>query len=486
MSELWRQVTDNIDERFTDEAAEYLAKSSKSSAIQGSDYEGRVILLKNNSKEKKHSKGRLIAIIGAAAAAVAICVLGGIHLMKNTTPLLPADTSTTEVPDTLETQETGETSEATDVVVQPKINAVEADIVLSDTISYNDIVAQAGFDVPIDMDKHGELYADAVEHVNTLPDKQYHIDRNYLYEQMYVSYVGSDTADWICAINYYFNVDYVTPPIYSCFFYVKDGVITEKILESDKENGLYRDNRYTYIKNGGDGLFALDNYTMELITITADWAEHVYSYDECVVFRDRETDTLHVYVFATGETISLDFIDLYTKHWFMGDRLRYYDEQADEIYDLMLPSCELQTPDVELENAFVGMYNGYNEYYEIEPAEDNLSIFITEKATGETQQLFMSDFSDIYSRLYHMPSGHLRIYEHTLYIPFRKGTDKNIFYVKYDIPTGKAVYSNSMDIISSFMQGEHFIGKTGKEIEGTSDTDILYSRITFEENGEVN
>ncbi len=56
MSELWKQVIDNIDERFTDEAAEYFAKSSNSSVIQGGDYKGRVISLKKNSKEKKQGR----------------------------------------------------------------------------------------------------------------------------------------------------------------------------------------------------------------------------------------------------------------------------------------------------------------------------------------------------------------------------------------------------------------------------------------------
>ena len=72
MSKLWEQITDNIDERFTDEAAEYFAKHSDVDYIQerATSYDGKALALKHDGAEKRPGKGKIIAIVCAAAAAV--------------------------------------------------------------------------------------------------------------------------------------------------------------------------------------------------------------------------------------------------------------------------------------------------------------------------------------------------------------------------------------------------------------------------------
>lgn len=493
MSELWEQITDNIDERFTDEAAEYFAKHSKVEYVEdsASSYDAKALTLKADKSEKKQSKGKIIAIACAAAAAVAICVLGGIHLMKNTNPLLPTDTSTTEASDTLETQETGETSEVTDVVVQPKINAVEAELILTDTIRDQDIIQQAGFDVPYEHYYDEEAIRKAAEYVNSLPDtdeKQQLIEQNYFNASLDVCYIGSDTADWICVINYdlcYYEG--IIEPFYSRVFYVKDGLITENVFEADRASTVTRDSDYVYISKGSDGLFMLNTDTMAIQAITSDYAEFWGVYDEYVMFINFTTNTLQLYVRESGEIIpTCIYMGQHdgTSHYFMGDRIRFYDDIAKEdsdnepaVYDFMLPSGEVVKVDMSFEDAF--LTGGESDYYyawyfnsgynvEKDTLTDHYpehSIIITDLSTGLTETLYLDDFSDTLYNSKRCNVGNLYIYGGVLYIPVYDSDNTDKIYIAYDIKTGGAMYFAPDEIVSFHYDGENLIGWSSEPYE---------------------
>ncbi|MBQ4166502.1 MAG: hypothetical protein IJD85_09285 [Oscillospiraceae bacterium] len=92
-TELWSKVTDNIDERFTNEAAEYFAKHSRTDS--GELENGKVISFAD-TQPKKRSRTKLITAVCAVAAAVAICVVGGI-VMLNRGALLPTGSTPSDV-----------------------------------------------------------------------------------------------------------------------------------------------------------------------------------------------------------------------------------------------------------------------------------------------------------------------------------------------------------------------------------------------------
>lgn len=117
MSDLWKNVTDNIDERFADEAAEYMAKHCTAQELDG----GAPMQL--NPKPKKSSRRPMVIGICAAAAALVLCVIGGaIMLHGGNKQLLPDDSGASSVTsETNETAETNESDEITDGWQQPKI-----------------------------------------------------------------------------------------------------------------------------------------------------------------------------------------------------------------------------------------------------------------------------------------------------------------------------------------------------------------------------
>ncbi len=486
MSKLWEQVTENIDERFTNEAAEYFAKHSSVEFVQdkATSYEAHPIALKSDSSEKKQSKGRIIAVVCAAAAAVGICILGGIHLMKNANPLLPADTSTSEAS---ETHETLETSEIT-YIEYSDISSVETTLTLVDMINKDEIIAQAGFDIPIDMEEYGDEYQASIDYVDAMPDgpdKERYIKQNYLIASSFKScYVGSNTADWICTISYDFcHSDGFTVSFYSKVFYVKNGHITETVFEADRAGGLKREGRYIYIENGDDGLFMLDTDTMVEQTITTDAAEYFYSNDECAVFRNTESGRLYVYIHESGEVIATDIVygvGYGNTHTFLGDRIRYHDEEADKIYELMLPSCEKHLVDVEYKDAFPprGIYA--NEFYDINVSEDRKSIVINDLQSESTDELYITELVGEYGYGGYISSGNrMYLYEHTLYIPISKNNYDVAVYVKYDIPTKRAVYADFSGIYDTRMDGEHLIGVLREADEVTGNSSYSYGKVVF-------
>lgn len=487
MSKLWEQVTDNIDERFTNEAAEYFAKHSEVDYIQESatSYDGKALSLKSDENEKKSGKGRVIAIVCAAAAAVMLCVLGGIHLMKNANPLLPTDTSTSEASDTLET---GETKDAE----YSEISSVETTIELINVINRDDIIAQAGFDIPIDMEKLGDDYQAAIDYVNAMPDgddKQRYIDQNYFIASMFQScYVGSDTADWICTISYDFcNSDGFTVRFYSRVFYVKNGHITETVFEADRDSNLKREGRYIYIEKGSDGLFILDTDTMAIKAITADPSNYIYSNDDCTVFRNAKSGEFCVYIHDSGEIIPTDItygVGYGNTHTFLGDRIRYHDEEADKIYELMLPSCEKQLVDVELEDAFPPRELYDNEFYDINVSEDNKRITITDRQSGSTDELRITEIIGEYGYGGYISANFIRLHEHTLYIPISKNNYDVAVYVKYDIPTKRAVYAYFGGVYGTRMDGEHFIASMIETDEVTGNSSYSYGKVVWSSTSE--
>ncbi len=486
MSKLWEQVTENIDERFTNEAAEYFAKHSDVDFVQESatSYDAKVLSLKTDSSEKKHSKGKIIAMICAAAAAVGICVFGGIHLMKSNNPLLPTDTSTTEASDTLETDETSEIT----YIEYSDISSVETSIQLVDLINRDDIIAQAGFDIPIDVEEYGDEYQAAMDYVDAMPDgpdKERYIEQNYLIASSFnCSYVGSDTADWICTISYDFcNSNGFTVPFYSRVFYVKNGHITETVFDADRESNLKREGGYIYIENGDDGLFMLNADTMVIQAITADSAEYFDSSDEYVLFANYASNTYQVYVRESGEIISTNFYkgeyDGPRAH-LMGDRIRYQDRSDDDIYDFVLPSGELQTPDVELADAFPYYGAVYNEHYHIYVSDARTSITIEDLQAGTTEVLSITEFAGESGYGGFIPyDQNIALYDHTLYLAIEKGANGIAILAKYDIPTKRAVYTHVFDIDGTRLDGEHLIGTLSDYDEVTGNSSYSYGKVVF-------
>ncbi len=488
MSELWKQVTDNIDERFTDEAAEYFAKHSDSELLQESEgsNDAKVISLKYESSEKKHSKAKIIAVIGAAAAAVMLCVFGGIHLMRGENKLLPDDTPTSEASDTLETDET---NEAIDIVEQPKINAVEAELILTDTIRDQDIIHQAGFDVPYEHFYDEEAIRKAAEYVNSLPDtdeKQQLIEQNYFNASLDVSYIGSDTADWICAINYdlcYYEG--IIEPCYSRVFYVKDGLITENVFEADRASTVTRDGDYVYISKGSDGLFMLNTDTMAIQAITSDSAQFWSHNEDYVLFRNGMNSTLQVYDRESGEIIPTDiyrgqFDAGTTEAVLLDDRIRCYEQTDKTLYDIMLPSGEIQALEMSYEEAF-----SVNSGYDVQ--RDTLthqypehSIIITDLSTGLTETLYMDDFSDTLYNKQRCNVGNPDVYDGVVYIPVYESDSADKIYIAYDIKTGSAMYFVPDTITNFYYDGVNLIGWSYEPYEWSDAlTYVKYSKLTL-------
>lgn len=122
--QFWSKVTEGINERFTDEAAEYFAKHAPAE-YDGSDCSEYNPAPVKISPEKESSKKRRLWIgIGSAAAAVLLCVAGGAFLMRGGDPLLSVADPTTEV--TAETSESIETSEQLIIEVTAEAEVIES------------------------------------------------------------------------------------------------------------------------------------------------------------------------------------------------------------------------------------------------------------------------------------------------------------------------------------------------------------------------
>ncbi len=113
--EFWNRVTENIDDRFTDEAAEYFAAHAPQElgAEDCTDYRGIPTEIKTGGEQPKNSRIKLFAGIGAVAAAVLI-MIGTVVMVHFNRPDIVASqpddvttdtadsTDTTDVPDTAE------------------------------------------------------------------------------------------------------------------------------------------------------------------------------------------------------------------------------------------------------------------------------------------------------------------------------------------------------------------------------------------------
>lgn len=484
MSEFWKQVTDNIDERFTDEAAEYFAKHSGTESADGSagSCDAKAISLNVEKCDKKQGKGRIIAVICAAAAAVVICVLGGMYLLKSENPLLPAETSSTEASDSQETQDT---SEITEDVVQHEIYVAEAELVMSDTISEQDIIRQAGYDIPLFDDYSEEAHRQAQEYVNNLPDgdeKQQLTAQNYWITGLVVSYVGSDTADWICALNYYtcYYQKGKAPAIYSRVFYVKDGLITENIFEADRESIVTRDCGYVYISIGNGGFYVLDTDTMEIKEITSESGYFVSGNGDYVLFRNATKSSLQVYVMESGEIIPTDiYKGEYdagtTEVMLLADRIRCYELSDKTLYDIMLPSGGIQQVSMSYDEAF-----RYGSGYTVQTDTVSYSypehrITINDLSTGLSETLYLDDFSDTLYNTQRCNVGMPKIFDSVLYIPVSNGDGEDRIYITYDIKTGSAMYFVPDGITDFIYDSDNLIGLSYEP----DDIYVEYSKLTL-------
>ncbi len=129
--ELWEKVTNGIAEKYINEASECFYKHDRPLENNDEEIGEQAIPIEIKPSEKKQSSWKALLAIAGAAAAVALCVIGGQYLLNSTEPIDPI---TSNIDDTEETSDTAdeatETSESTENDHSVPVNDLEQNITL--------------------------------------------------------------------------------------------------------------------------------------------------------------------------------------------------------------------------------------------------------------------------------------------------------------------------------------------------------------------
>lgn len=213
------------------------------------------------------------------------------------------------------------------------------------------IEEQIGYDTPVDITQLYD-YEAARNLAERFPEELHKeaVAHNYSYIDFDVLYIGSDYADWLCIATYILNTD--MPGIecyYTRLFYVKDGKVTDHILEGDYNLcSLHYD--YTgenFIFATGDGLYSLPRMGGELVKLadTNFFCRVHYISDNYMLYSDRD-NVIEVYYFDTGENFMTDIYFGYqdcTTQGLTGDTIAYYSYETHRFHSFDIITQEYNT-----------------------------------------------------------------------------------------------------------------------------------------------
>ncbi len=229
----------------------------------------------------------------------------------------------------------------------------EADVMrsMSEEHFYAAIEEQIGYDTPVDIT---QLYDyEAARNLAERFPEELHKDavaHNYSYIDFDELYIGSDYADWLCSAAYILNTDMPgSECYYTRLFYVKDGKVTDHILEGDYDLcSLHYD--YTgenFIIATGDGLYSLPRTGGELVKLTDTkyYCRVHYISDKYTLYSDRD-NVIEVYYFDTGENFMTDIYYGYqdcTEQKLTGDSIAYYSYETHSYHSFNIITQEYNT-----------------------------------------------------------------------------------------------------------------------------------------------
>ncbi|MBQ8193832.1 MAG: hypothetical protein IJZ47_00570 [Oscillospiraceae bacterium] len=363
---------------------------------------------------------------------------------------------------TIETVQTAESTSApqtslsaedtTESIRETKIDAKKVEIQQVHEFCEEDIIAQLGYDAPMNSYYTEEDRQAAIEYTDAMPDsalKQQYITQNYNTIMLQTVYLGNDTADWIGCANYdlcYYEG--ISNAYHGRVFYIKDGMVSEMLFEGDPAALKVYDGE-VFISRAHDGLYRLDTVTMELQLISESISSVDAINDKYIVFTNFSDNVTEIYIRDSGSVLSTDIYQSRfdgTMIRLMDDILLYYIDN-EGVYELSLPDGTVTKSDryglIHIRDESIEA----NSKYKISAASTNAYpeqyISITHNDTGLIETLYYKDFSE---ELYHQQANNTKdimLNGDILYIPFRTGTDADGLYAAYDIATGEAVYFNA-------------------------------------------
>lgn len=286
---------------------------------------------------------------------LALCALSG---CANTTP---AETTTSETSET--TSVTTEiitpppvttTAQVTTAVTEetspkyegdmPELTAKNIPYTIEKRVRIDDLLGQIDIKPQIDVSKL-DGYESSVwfyENFATEEEKTYMTDNNYMRHFASLDYIGTELADWLLQIDYYFITDGDTPPEYMRLFYVKDGKVTEElqnidfIIYGNADNSIHTDD-FVYIPTWNNGIYEFNKHTGKLKNIISlDRWSCISTIDDKYIFF-RAEDCLQIYDRESGKVTKTDIYEgMYdgTAVKYNGEVLYYSEDSKYYCYDI--------------------------------------------------------------------------------------------------------------------------------------------------------
>ena len=245
----------------------------------------------------------------------------------------------------------------------------EADVMrsVSEEHFYAAIEEQIGYDTPVDIT---QLYDyEAARNLAERFPEELHKDavaHNYSYIDFDELYIGSDYADWLCSASYILNTDMPgSVCYYTRLFYVKDGKVTDHILE-----GVYGlcELHYDYTGENiiiatSDGLYSLPRTGGELVKLadTKYFGRVHYISDKYMLYSDRD-NVIEVYYFDIGENFMTDIYFGYqdcTPQGLTGDIIVYYSYETHSyhLFDIITQEYNTDIPEADFKQLSEFFYN---------------------------------------------------------------------------------------------------------------------------------
>lgn len=311
--EKWQQVTDSIDERHTDECAEYMAKHCRNSQ----SIDGTPVAIKLEQTEKPKKRGW---IIGAAAAAVALCVGGGLLLSRGDT-LLPSNTPTAEA-----TCETDETNESAETIVELEFDDYDNGW-QTGTYDYGMITAidDQLYGLPEDLDVTAlPDFKYVQEHLATLTEEEQaeHASRNYTTRYYSWDYLSYNT--WVYTVHYCLDIGGKNGSYFMQYYIVKDNSIVSLAKEVYGDNIYDSDSGYTSMYWRDGVLFCHEGGIFKISADSTQATDIITSDSLCMI--DHVTNNYILYHEQDGLMRVYD--------WYRGriteTDLRFYTENSEQ------------------------------------------------------------------------------------------------------------------------------------------------------------
>ena len=288
---------------------------------------------------------------------LAICTLSGCAntITENTTATAqisdtsPVTTEITTAPPVTTTAQT--TTAVTEKAPQkyegdmPELTAENIPYTVEKKVRIDDLLGQIDIKPQIDVTKL-DGYEHAIwfyENLATEEAKPHIIENNYMQHFASLDYIGTELADWLLQIHYYFITDGQTSPEYMRLFYVKDGKVTEElqridfIIYGNADNSIHTDD-CIYMPTWNNGIYEFNKHTGELENIVSlDSWSCVSTVDDKYIFF-RAEDCLQIYDRESGKVTKTDIYqgmyDGGTAVRYNGEALYYSEDTKYYCYDI--------------------------------------------------------------------------------------------------------------------------------------------------------